>query len=351
MIERFPLLARALLSFGAAAALTAFSTPSSAQTAVWKMSSFIPSTHPYIFEVLVPWGNDVARVTSGRVKVEILPKVVGTPATQYEVVRDGMADVVTVIPGYSPGRFDVLGLGELPMASSDPKVGAVAYHDFYQKHLAPLKVFKGAHVLSAFTTSPGHVFTSKKPVTKASDFTGLKLRSPVATTVESLRAVNAVPMQKPSTEQYELITGGVLDGTLAGPDQVIGMRLAEMTRYLTLIPGGFYSSVLLVMVNEDVWSKLSEADRRAIDGVSGRVLASRVGEVFSKSVREGISEFKAKGGTVFEADAAMISELRKAFEPMEKSMFEKARKAGLSSPEAALAELKAKIAKGEAALK
>lgn len=325
-------------------------TVASAQT-VLKLSNWVPVQHSYNTEVVLPWAAQVEKVTAGRVKVEMLPKVVGTPGTQFDVARDGLADIVTVVPGYSPGRFDVFGLGELPMASADPKIGAVAYYNFYQKHLAPLDLFKGTHVLSVFTTSPGQVFTSKKPVTRMADFGGLKLRSPVTTTAESLKAVGAVPMQKPSTELYELISGGVLDGTLAGADQVIGMRLGELAKHMTVVPGGFYSSVMAVLVNESAWNKLSAADRKAIDAISGKPFAERIGVVFSKSVNDGIAEFKAKGGTVSDADAKLVAELKTAFEPMEKNMFVKARKAGLANPEAALEELKAEIARGASAAK
>lgn len=325
------------------AALTALLAPAGAQT-VLKLSNWIPMQNPYNSEAVVPWAAQVEKVTQGRVKVEFLPKVVGTPATQYEVARDGLADIVTVVPGYSPGRFDVVGLGELPMASADPTVGAPAYYDFYEKHLAPLNLFKGTHVLSVFTTSPGQIFTSKKPVTKMADFSGLKMRSPVTTTVDSLKAVGAVPVQKPSTELYELLSGGVLDGTLAGAEQVQGSRLGELTKYLTVVPGGFYSSVLTLLANEDAWKKISEADRKAIQSISGRAFAERIGVVFAKGVADGVAAFKSSGGTVTEASPALVAEMKKAFEPMEKVMFDKARKAGLANPEAALADLKAEIA-------
>ncbi len=343
MLNLSPLIRRTLLC----ASLTGLMGTAQAQT-VLKVSNWIPMQHSYNTEVVIPWAAQIEKATQGRVKLEILPKVVGTPGTQYEVVRDGLADIVTVVPGYSPGRFDVFGLGELPMASADPVVGAPAYFNFYEKHLAPLNLFKGTHVLSAFTTSPGQIFTSKKPVTSMADFSGLKLRSPVTTTVDSIKAVGAVPMQKPSTELYELLSGGVLDGTLAGPDQVNGMRLGEVTRHLTVVPGGFYSSVMVVLINEDVWKKISDADRKSIQAISGKPFAERIGVVFSKSVADGVTAFKAKGGTVTEASPAMVAEMKKAFEPMEKAMFDKARKVGLANPEAALAELKAEIARNEA---
>lgn len=328
------------------ATLTALLGTAGAQT-VLKVSNWIPMQHAYNTDVVIPWAAQIDKATQGRVKLEILPKVVGTPGTQYEVARDGLADIVTVVPGYSPGRFDIFGLGELPMASADPTVGAPAYFNFYEKHLAALNLFKGTHVLSVFTTSPGQIFTSKKPVTSMADLSGMKLRSPVTTTVDSLKAVGAVPMQKPSTELYELLSGGVLDGTLAGPDQVNGMRLGEVTKHLTVVPGGFYSSVMAVMINEDAWKKISEADRKSIQAISGKPFAERIGVVFSRSVAEGTAAFKAKGGTVTQASPALVADLKKAFEPMEKAMYDKARKAGLANPEVALAELKAEIAKSE----
>jgi TRAP-type C4-dicarboxylate transport system substrate-binding protein len=104
---------------------------------------------------------------------------------------------------------------------------------------------------------------------------------------------------------------------------------------------------MAVMINEDAWKKISEADRKAIQAISGKTFAERIGVVFSKSVADGTTAFKAKGGTVTQASPALVADMKKAFEPMEKAMFEKARKSGLANPEAALAELKAEIAKSE----
>lgn len=320
-----------------------------AQT-VLKYSNWIPAQHVYNTRVIVPWTEDVARVTQGRVKVEILPKVVGSAAGQFEVVRDGLADVVTVSPGFNPGRYDVIGLGGLPMVSTDPRAGSVAFYHFYEKHLAPLNLFKGAYVLSAFTTSPGHVYTTKKPVRAIADFQGLKIRSPVNTSVASLRAVGSVSMTKPISEQYELLAGGVLDGTLAGIDQAKAMRLSELAKYVTMIPGGFYSSPMVILINEDAWNKISPADRKAIQGVSGQRIAERIGAAFADGIAEGMADLKAKGVTVIEASPEFVAELKTAFKPVEQATFEIAREAGVKDPAAALSELKAEVAERTKAL-
>lgn len=337
------------LVMAVAAGLLLASGPAGAQT-VLKYSNWIPPQHVYNTRVIVPWTEDVARVTEGRVRVEILPKVVGSAADQFQVVRDGMADVVTVSPGFNPGRYDVMGLGGLPMVSTDPRAGSVAFYHFYEKHLAPLNLFQGAHVLSAFTTSPGHVYTIKKPVKTLADFQGLKIRSPVNTSVASLQAVGAVPMVKPVNEQYELLSSGVLDGTLAGIDQAKAMRLSDLAKYLTVIPGGFYSSPMVVLINEGVWNKISPADRAAIRSVSGRRIAERIGEAFADGIAEGMADMKAKGATIVEASPEFIAELSKAFKPVELATFEVARKAGVKDPVAALNELRAEVAERTKAL-
>lgn len=341
-MDRFlPKLRNGLMVLAAAFLATG---PAAAQT-VLKYSNWIPVTHVYNTGVIASWAADVAQVTQGRVKVEVLPKVVGSAASQVDVVRDGMADVVTVVPGYTPGRFDAIGIGELPLVATDPRTGSVAYYNFYQKHLAPMNMFKGAHVLSAFTTSPGHVFTNRKGgVQRLADFKGLKIRSSVVTSVATLEAVGATPMHKPVNELYELLSSGVLDGTLAGVDQAKAMRVADVAKQLTIIPGGFYNSAMLLMINEGAWNRISPADRKAIEEISGRKFAERVGEYFAQGIAEGLAEMKSKGGTVYEAGPEFVAELTKALQPVEAAMIEKAKKAGMKDPAGALAELRAENA-------
>lgn len=316
---------------------------------VLKYSNWIPPQHIYNKDVVMPWIADIERVTEGRVKIEVLPKTVGTAPEQYDVLRDGLADVSTIVPGYTPGRFDAFGLGEVPLVSADPRSGAPAFQVFYDKHLAPLNFFDGVHVLSAFTTAPGQVFTTKVPVRQLGDFHGLKIRSPVVTSGDSLQAVGAIPMMKPVPELYELLSGGVLDGTLAGGDQARGFRLSEVTKNVTVFPGGFYSSVMLMMINEDVWNRISPEDQKAITSVSGEAFAALVGEAFAKEIDEGFADMKAKGGEVIEASPEFVEELRKALRPVEDAALEKATKAGVADPAAALADLRQEVERREKA--
>src|SRR5690606_35882949 len=95
-----------------------FADASSAQTVI-RYSPWLPPGHAVHEGLLRPWAAEVEKLTEGRVQIEFLPKAVGSPAAQFDVVRDGLADMGVILPGYTPGRFPLLDMGELPLLSSD----------------------------------------------------------------------------------------------------------------------------------------------------------------------------------------------------------------------------------------
>ncbi|MGF7159274.1 TRAP-type C4-dicarboxylate transport system substrate-binding protein [Rhodoligotrophos appendicifer] len=333
-VLRATALALALSSLAASAARAA--------EVVINYSNWMPAAHLLHTEAIVPWTEEVAQVTEGRVKINILPKVVGSVPSQYDVVRDGLADMALFIPGYTPGRFNVVSVGELPMLSDDPLTGAVSFNWFYETVITPMDVFKGVHMVAMFTTSPGQIFTVKKPVETLADMKGLKLRSPLATTGPMLAAMGAVPVQKPVSELYELLVGGILDGTLAGKEQVAGFKLGEVINHLTLVPGGLYNSVLGIAINEDVWARIDEADRAAITKISGRALAEKVGRAYRTLDQRGLEIMGHPPKTVLTASPEFVAEITAAVAPV---IDQTLADSGLQDPAAVLADYKAQIAK------
>lgn len=303
---------RLLLGLGL---LTSATTAGAADVTI-NYSNWIPPSHLLHSEAIVPWADEVAKVTGGRVKINILPKVVGSVPAQYDVVSDGLADMGLFVPGYTPGRFNATAIGELPMLSDDPLVGAVAFNWLYETTLKQKDIFKGVHVVAMFTTSPGQIFTARKQVNTLADLRGLKLRSPLASTGPMLSAMGAVPVQKPVSELYELMTSGIIDGTLAGKEQVAGFKLGEVINHLTLVSGGLYNSVLGVIINQDVWNRIAPADQEAIRKVSGRALAEKVGRAYRKLDADGLALMGKSGKTVTTASPAFLAEIATAVAPV-----------------------------------
>lgn len=309
-----------------------------------RYSSWLPPKHTLRTDVFEPWAEKVKLVTNGRVVVDFLPKLVGSVPGQYDVIKDGQADVSWIVNGTTPGRLTLTEIGELPFMGDDAEVTSPVWYKFYESRLAKYNEYQGVHVLSAFPVGSGHVYTIKKPFRAIGDLKGLKIRNPQGSTLPILAALGAVPVQKPVTEIYELASAGVVDGTLLNREAVHGYKLTGTLKNLTIIPGGLYNTVLSLIVNERKWSEISPTDREAIMKVSGAALATEIGKVYNRIDAEGVAELRKAGGNVEMASPELMKELRAAMKPIEQAWADNARKKGLADPEKAIEELRAEIA-------
>ena len=309
-----------------------------------RYSSFVPATHFMNEGAFLPWAEDVAKATDGRVTIDMTPKVIGSAASQYDALADGLADIAIFVPGYTPGRFDLAGLGELPMLTEDPEIGAVAFQRLYDTYLAQTGMFRDVHVLAAFTVSAGHFFTRNVELTGIDDLKGLKIRAAVPSTVPLLTALGAVPVQKPVTELYELLASGAMDGSVSGLDQVVSFKLAEVTDHATIVPGGLFNTVLVFAMSQTAWDRLDPADQQAITHLSGEALARRVGAAFHKPIETGIATMQEKGKTVDRADEAFVTAITERAAPVEAAALEMAAKKGLADPKAVMTWYRRQIA-------
>jgi len=308
-----------------------------------RMSSWIPATHFLNANAIIPWSEDVAKVTNGRVKINLAPKIIGSPLGQYDVVRDGLADIAVAVPGYTPGRFDLAGIVEMPLLTEDTVVSSVAFQRLYDKYLKDAGLFKEVHVLSAFTGGGGHFFMRDKAIKSVADVKGMKIRAAVASTIPTLSALGAVPVQKPSNEMYELMASGVLDGSISGLDQVLPFKLADVSKKVLVVPGALFNSSMILVVNKDSWAKISKADQDAITKISGEALSTKVGQSFVEPIQKGEQAIKAAGGTVERASPEMVAEMAKIFAADEKSALDMARKNGIKNPEEMMSWYRAEI--------
>lgn len=329
-----------------AAALVA-AAAAHAQT-VLRHSNWFPEGQVMRVKVIDPWKEEVAKVTQGRVKIETAPKVIGSVPGQFNAARDGLADIVVFSNGYTPGRFDVLEIGELPFMGDKPEVFGPALHRFYTKHAAPYGEYKGVHPLAVFVVAPPQLFNSKRALKTVADFKGLKIRSNSAGTSQALTLLGAVPVSKPATETYELMSSGVLDGTVMPPESILPFKLVEMSNFATIIPGAITNSILTLAINEAKWNSLSQADRDAISKVSGEVFARNIGLAYGPGNEATWQAMRKAGKSIETANPALVAEMKKLLAPMEVGWAEKARKKGVAQPEKLLEALRAEVAAVEA---
>ncbi|GAA0709379.1 TRAP transporter substrate-binding protein [Vreelandella titanicae] len=335
-----------------AATYIGIATASGAEAAqtVLSYSPWLPPGHA-INDAVHPWMERVEEATEGRVRIEMRAAAVGAAREQFDMVRDGLVDVSIVSLGYTPGRFPVLSMGELPFLSSDMRIAAPAFDRLYRETLEEVASPPGVHFLSVYTTLPAHVFTDQRTIESLDDFKGLKLRTANPTGATVLDALGAVPVQKSASEFYELISSGVIDGSLSEPQTVANFNVEKYLNYLTMVPGGLGQSVMAFTVNERKWQEISEEDRAAIMRASGERLALDVAEAFTQANEEAITGLRDAGASIETMSPALTDMVTESIKGVDEDWFAKAMDAGLADPKRVLTEFRAQLKVSEARTK
>lgn len=303
-----------------------------------RYSSWIPNNHTLRIDVFDPWARQVEKVTDGRVKVEVMPKVIGSLASQFDAVKNGIADIALVVNGYTPGRFPISEIGELPFLGDNAPITSPAYYRLYDSRLKKYGEFKGVHVLSTFTVGSGHLFTAEKKINSVEDFSGLKIRNPSGSTLPLMDQLKMIPVQKSITETYELVSTGVVDGVIMPREAVEGYKLVEILPHFLQVPGGLYNSVLTLAVNERKWKSISEQDRESIMEISGETLAKTIGETYQRIDGRAVQAMKKNGSDVRIASPALTNNLASLLkEKVDTIWIEKAQKRGMDDAKSVLA--------------
>src|SRR4026207_2048251 len=139
----------------AAALLVGGATGASAQDKTFelKLSHWVPPSHP-LQKALEDRGSSVEEASGGTIKYKAYPaQQLGKAFDHYDMARDGIADVTYISPGYQPGRFPIIGAGELPFLMTNAKGGTQALDAWDRKYAD--KEMKDVKFCLAFVHDPG----------------------------------------------------------------------------------------------------------------------------------------------------------------------------------------------------
>ena len=208
--------------------LAASVSPALAQdkTVDLKVSHWVPASHP-LQKSLEDWVAAVNKDSGGTITGKVFPaQQLGKAFDHYDMARDGIADVTYVNPGYQPGRFPIIGAGELPFLISDAKGGSMGLDAWYRKYAE--KEMKDVKYCLAFVHSPSSFHSKTKKIVTPEDVKGLKIRPAHASMsyLVTLSMPNSTrePQGKvtPSATPRSMMsrTSGADDCTLVPPSEV-----------------------------------------------------------------------------------------------------------------------------------
>lgn len=333
---------RSLLSLAAAAAALA-AAPAGAQT-VLTTSTWVPQGHA-ITLAQKEWCDLVEKNSSNRIRCNHLPRAVSAPPGTFDAVKNGLADVSFTVHGYTPGRFTYTQMAEFPFLGDSAEAVSVAFNKVAYRNPEFLKEHEGVKVLAFFTHGPGIVFNTKRPVAKLEDLQGLKWRVGGGMVNEISKTLGMNVTLKPAPESYELLSGGVMDGTLFPAESIEAFKLDKLIKHATVFPGGLYNTSFVFMMNQAKYDKLSADDKKAVDAASGEVAARMMGRSWDKFDRRAYGLMQANNVQVLKADAKLVADVKSRTSALEDKWVKDAEAKGLKGAAKLLADFRGEIAK------
>jgi TRAP-type C4-dicarboxylate transport system substrate-binding protein len=338
-----PTFVRRCSVLAAVAGAAGLCAPAAGQT-VLTLSSWVPPAHT-LTTTQIDWCEMLAAKVPGKVKCTVLPRAVTAAPGTFDAVRNGLVDLSFTVHGYTPGRFAMTQMVEFPFMGDSAEVTSVAFQRMYVKYPAFADEHKGVKVLAVFTHGPGIVLNTKKPISKVEDLSGMKFRVGGGMVNEIAKSLGMNVTLKPAPESYELLSTGVMDGTLFPAESVESFKIDKVIKYATTFTGGLYNTSFVLMMNQAKYDALPADVKKAVDELSGEVAARMMGRGWDKVDRRGLAFMQAGGVQFTKADAPFIAAVKAKTSGLETSWLKAAEAKGLKDAAKVLADYRAEIVK------
>lgn len=310
-----------------------------------KLGHWVPPTHS-LQKAMEEWGKSIEKASNGTITFQVYPsQQLGKANDHYDMARDGIADVTFVNPGYAPGRFPIIGAGELPFLMTNGTGGSVALDRWYRKYAA--NEMKEVKFCLAFVHEPGTLHAKKK-IETPDQIKGMKIRPAQATMASFVTLLGGTNVQSSAPEAREVLERGVADAITFPWGSLSLFKIDTVTKFHLDIP--LYATTFAWVMNKPKYEGMSAAQKKVIDDHCSPEWAAKVATPWAQYEAAGRTKLvSAQGHTAYKITDAQLAQWRKAAEPLTERWAENIRKANLGDPDAMLKALKDELKKADAA--
>lgn len=289
----------------------------SAQEITLKVSHFWAPQAMAPTKIIGPWCDKINKESGGKLKCQIFPAMSlgGTPAQAYDQAKDGIADVVYTLPGYTAGRFPLMEAFELPFMNLNAEASSQAVWDYYLTTPAVQKEFAGVKPLAFHTHDEGYVHTKDRQVKTIADFKGLKMRAPTRQTNKLLAKLGATPVSMPLPAIPDAVSKGVIDGFMLPWEVIPSVKLHEMVKFHSETDPkerALYSAVFIMAMNPAKYDSLPADLKKVIDNNSGAALVKHIGKTWDESAAPGRKAASDRKNTFYMIPSSELAQWKAA---------------------------------------
>ena len=270
--------------------------------------------HPVSFGVK-RFGELLAAKSGGKMKVMEFPaSQLGNEMQQQSALQGGVQQMSAPATTSLAGIVKEFGLVDFPFAVGNfAQADALLDGPLGQALIAKLPE-KGLVALGYWDLGFRNVTNSKRAITKADDFDGLKLRViPNPVFLETFKAFKANPVPMPFAELYGALEAKAVDGQENPYAVILSNKMFEVQKYVSATNHVYAANI--VLVSKKFWDQLTPAEQKMMNDAANEARGYQR-QVSRAAAQRSVGDLQAKGMAYNEIAPAELARMQQIAKPV-----------------------------------
>ncbi len=261
-------------------------------------------------EILKPWAESFAQKSNGDLIVHHFPVNAVVESTEMpHALQNGLLDISEHTGTGFPRETPHLYMMNMPFLIKNSRHGTAIAYKLYEEIPAFRKEVELYGNLLTFWSSASYALTSVKvPVRAPSDIKGRRVLIGVPSDAAVIETWGGVPVFVPPSDMYVGLQRGMGEMLYLPIPYQKGLRIMEVTRYITLLPATFMP--VIMEINPDTLAALSDSQKKLLLDNTGRQLGETLAASLDKDVQDVMKLFADAGAETITLNDAQLDAFR-----------------------------------------
>lgn len=204
--------------------------------------------------------------TNGAWEISDTPSGLVAPNEMSAALRDGVSDMGGLLLPYFPADYPESTLpSEVSFLGSSSAVVSAAVTEYLATCAECQAEFaRNGQVYLGTDVTPVYNLLTVKPVRSAADMKGMRIRTGAPLYAAFVEKMGGIAVAMPSSELFEALSSGVIDGTFSGNHEIVANRLGDVIKHVTEIEQGVFNGSASGTVSGLLWTRMSPEERQAL---------------------------------------------------------------------------------------
>jgi TRAP-type C4-dicarboxylate transport system substrate-binding protein len=211
-----------------------------------------------------------------------------SPGQQPQLVRDGVAELAYIVPGYTADQFPDNAVIELPGLFRDQREASLVFTRMIAANA--LRGYEDFVVIAAFTAEL-HSIHTRQPIASLADLSGLKIRVNNPTEGATFEKLGMRTIVLPVNQISAAISNRSIDGAAVPPAMLSEFGVGRLASYHYMIHAD--APTLAVVMSRKTFASLPARAQNVIRKYSGEWSVARSNEFFEAINAKSMDQLKS----------------------------------------------------------